>query len=583
MIRFNIIGTGFLDLQEGSGIAFKTENQQFRFADISLGRSVEFTVPATDYNRRMLGFAEDPAEYGEFARRSIDCQMVYDGGAMMGTINITGYENKAFKCVFVMNGAEWLNDLQNKKLSECVTSFDKGILWSSQTAVVDADQADPAQGMQILRYENGLNVQTNQWQLLPAVNVSAYIADILANMGVSFTSSLDKKYWLVAGTIHGTGAEQITFTQTTANNISVTGSYFSPVTIDIEWATARVFGIYMGGGSTSVKAFKALDDVEIKLGNVPSGTFLIRWSSRLNQCECLGGYDGSEGTDISNTTVSLKKGQIIFFAARSGWIIKYDMILYGGGYFGWKDTQHPITINASVAKSADLTIGEVWYLQFNHPDMTVFEFLKSVARATGMELFVDSNGIVLRYGSYGGKTFKELRNVMSIDSVYRCVEAWGRGTRKARIVFDSDDYVTEKIISSFEIDNDQNTDVKDSKVSFSEGSVGTNGVLIKDVIVDGSNFKFNAKRWTITQATDQSIYLQRVEQFDPIGYGDITANATCVHVKVAAGEADFFSLEPSTTFIWRGIAYVWTDANWSNGVLSMTLQKVSQEGYQISV
>ena len=48
MIRFNIIGTGFLDFTDEGGISFKTENQFFRFSDISLGRSVEFSVPATD-------------------------------------------------------------------------------------------------------------------------------------------------------------------------------------------------------------------------------------------------------------------------------------------------------------------------------------------------------------------------------------------------------------------------------------------------------------------------------------------------------------------------------------------------------
>ena len=84
MIRFNIIGTGFLAFEDKGGISFKTENQFFRFADISLGRSVEFSVPATDRNRLMLGFGEDPSESGAMLRANHQCQMAK-------SINNTGY------------------------------------------------------------------------------------------------------------------------------------------------------------------------------------------------------------------------------------------------------------------------------------------------------------------------------------------------------------------------------------------------------------------------------------------------------------------------------------------------------------
>ena len=92
MIRFNIIGTGFVDMQEGA-LSFTTENQWFRFCEVSLGRSVEFSIPANDTNRRLLGYGEDPAEYGDMLRRSLDCQLVYDGGVVDGTLNVTGLLN----------------------------------------------------------------------------------------------------------------------------------------------------------------------------------------------------------------------------------------------------------------------------------------------------------------------------------------------------------------------------------------------------------------------------------------------------------------------------------------------------------
>ena len=69
MVRFNIIGHGFLDVSDPSGVSFKSQNQHYRFAEISLGRSTEFSVPATDHNRTMLDFGEDPAETGYMLRK----------------------------------------------------------------------------------------------------------------------------------------------------------------------------------------------------------------------------------------------------------------------------------------------------------------------------------------------------------------------------------------------------------------------------------------------------------------------------------------------------------------------------------
>jgi hypothetical protein len=214
------------------------------------------------------------------------------------------------------------------------------------------------------------------------------------------------------------------------------------------------------------------------------------------------------------------------------------------------------------------------------PDMTVFEFLKSVCVATGLELVVDGeNGVDIVAGSYG-TDFKTLERVLSIDSVVRRVESWGNGTRKAFTSFDSEDYVTEPLTTEYEVDNEQLKETKEVQSKFSEGNVGTNGVLIEDVDTSTSPPKFKAKRWTLALAELSSTYLQRIELPDPIGYEDIAQNSTAMQVRVDVQLADFFALKPSTTWLWRGSAFVWTDANWSDGVMTMTLQRVSQQRFQ---
>lgn len=570
MIRFNIIGSGFVDMQAGSGLSFKRENQWFRFADISLGRSVEFAIPATNTNRRLFGFGEDPSEYGDMLRKSLECQMIYDGGLVNGTLNVTGYEGDVFKCVFLLDNAEWINTLQGLKLSDCVTSFDKGVLWAANLTPTDADQADPTVGCLLLRYDNGSRVSTSAWQLVPSVNISMYIDDILTTLGVPHSLEIPKDLWMVAGSMKGGTIDAVTIniTGTNAATVTQTQDYLDVVDISLEWARTNVFGIWTGGGSQAAKAFKAVQDVLITFpSSFPSGVIPVVWNSRLGKCVPQG-----EGTSFAGKTIDLATGEIVFFADHR-WID----VDSGGTYYGWKDVFHPLTATFSVERNEDLTLGEVWYLRNNHPDMTVFEFLKSVALATGLELTVTAEGgVTMRTADYGNG-FRSLERVVSVDAVTRNVSAWGGSAQVARVLFDNEDYVTDPLVAIYPIDNELLTDTKDFKSGFSVGNAGSLGAVIKDVDFSGSQPKFVGKRWTLARSVAGETFLQRIDTPSATGYDDIATNSTCVKVKALADEAAFFSLQPGHVFVWRGMAYIWTEAQWSSGVLSLTLQKVSQQ------
>lgn len=580
MIRFNIIGTGFLDFEEGGSLGFKSQNPHFRFCDVNLDRSVEFTVPATDRNRLLLAFGEDANEYGEMLRKLHACQMVYDGGAALGTLAVTAYEGEAFKCVFYKGASDWLDKSQDLKLADCVTSF-KGIVWSAGDTPVDANLADPDNIAVIMKYENGL-LNHSTWQLVPSVNINRFLSDIFTNLGIQFTTDLPTDFWMVAGSMKGADRESLTLTQTdkTTASVSPASALVDTINFDVEYATARVFGVYIGGGSEQVQGFKALDNIKMTLGTLPADVYIVKWSSVLKQCECLGGYSsGGEGEDISGHTVELNKGNIFFFADRDGDIVDYDLILYGGGYFGWKDTAHPMSISVTIAKNEEMALGDIWQLQENMPDMTVFEFLRSVALATGRELTVDPDtGVSLAVGSYGQSgDFKKLENVISVDHVSRVVDSWGANTRDAEIVFDEEEYVMQPIVSQYPVPNENTADTDEHQSKFSTGLVGANGIEIHDVKLEGGVYKFAAKKWTIGMVDPNSTWLQRIEQPAPVAYDDISANSTCLRVKVSAEEAEFFALKPSTTFLWRGATFVWTDADWSAGVMGLTLQRVSKQ------
>lgn len=575
MVRFNIIGYGFLNVADPSGVAFKAENPFFRFADISLGRSTEFSVPATDHNRQMLGFSEEPAETGEMLRRVFPAQMVYDGGVVNGTIAVTGFASEAFTCVFTVGNADWIDALQNRKLSDCISSFDKGVTWANNSVIVDADAADPTLPCQIIRYENGYAGDPSQWMLVPSINVYYYLDDILTNLGIPHTLAVPKELWMVAGSLKGGNRDDVILTQTDYSNFgfSQVQDYIEVVDIDLEWATANVFGALIGGGSSNAKAFRARQDLKATFPTtIPSGTTLVQWNSRLRKCANIATHPAFDIIqELNGATLTIKKGTVFFLADR----MAGDPL----PYYGWKTTDIPaLTATVTMERDGDLTLGEVWYMRNNHPDMTVFEYLKSVCVATGLELIVDGEtGVDIVAGHYGRTTdFAPLERVVSLDSVTRRVESWGNGTRRASTSFDSDDYVTEPLVTSYEVDNEQQQEGKDTKAKFSEGNVGTNGILIEDVDGSSNPPKLKAKRWTLARSTSSSTYLQRVELADPVGYEDIAVNSTAVQVRLAAQLDEFFELKPSKTWTWRGSAFVWTDASWSDGILTLTLQRVSQ-------
>lgn len=560
MVKFNIIGHGFLDMSDPTGVAFKASNPFYRFCDISLGRSTEFSVPATAYNRKLLQFGEDPAEYGEMMRRTFPAQMVYDGGVSDGILAVTGYASEAFSCVFTIGGTEWIENFNNKKLKDIPLLTPVTIPWTSASVgVSDSDNI-----VQMVPYDRDV---VGAALPAPCLNVQNYIVALLGTMGIgsSFAANLNK-YWLVSASMVGGDEESISITSTAANNMTVTGDSLGMLSVDdisIEWGTIKLWsGGVIGGGSFSAKGLKAVRAVKLALAT--SGNpdcYVVKWSAKMSR------YEELAGSGLNGVTIELKKDDIVFFAATP---VRWN---------GYQDTYHPLSITATLTpQESNMQQGDTWNLAFNPPDMTLFELLKSVALATGNDVVVLPSDVAVVPSSYGTPTMKALDKVISVDSVRRNVEAWGSNTKKKTVRFDSEDYVTEPLSSVYEIDNDNLDGEEEVRSAFSEGNVGTHGVEIDDH--DGA--KFTAKKWTIAYAEDGDKWLQRVSDPSSVACSDIASESTCVRVKVQASVADFFDLIGVMTgglfrvFVWRGCSYVWTDADWSEGVMGLTLQRVSQ-------
>lgn len=575
MIQFNIIGKGFLDLADPSGVSFKMDNHLYRFCDISLGRSTEFSVPATQRNRKMLGFSDNESLYGEEMRRVHDVQMIYDGGLVKGTLVVSAYEGKAFKCVFEIHYNGELEQMVGTKIKDMALDHDATIVWDSGNIAL----TDTTQDVQLIMYDRDGGFSSAP--PVPAINVKKLIGNLITPIGYgSGYPNGFENYWLIAGSMKGGDKDSITLTQTDYSNFSFSQveDYIEVVNITLEWATANVFGFLVGGSSVSAKAFKAKKDLKMSFpASIPNNTYLIQYDSNLNKCKNLAMHVAKYGAaELAGGTVEIKEGTMFFLAKKPA--------VHPTPYYGWKDTDIlTITVAVEVDRDQNLAVGETWRLSCNLPDMTFFDLLKSVALAINCDLFVDDTDIGIERVAISPLAAVDLDNVISVDKVARCVDAWGVGTKKASVAFDSDDYVEDPIVTTYELDNDTIVEEKVAKSLFSEGGQGANGVQVNDFDFSGSPAKFTAKKWTIAYAEDGFKYLQRLNVSPHMAYEDIADNSTAIVVKKKAPLSEFIGLSDVLDnwgfyrlYICRGVACVWTSASWSKGVMTLTLQRVSQ-------
>lgn len=574
MIQLNIIGKGFLHIKKDGGIGFKADNQLYRFADISLGRSSEFTIPDDRHNRVLLDLAGDPAQYGEAMRTRHDCQLIHGGGAVMGSLSVTGWQPGEFSCVFRIGDFKWINDLQGVKLTDLTWQSNPTCVWVGGVRPEPANDVTPS--LEVVGYERNMS---GGWQVFPSIGLNYYLNMMTAATGVSF-GNVPGEHRIVLCTLHGGNEHSVTIdiTGTTTATVSASGSNdLIPYDVTLEWARSIVFGAYVGGGSTTAKAFKALRTINVTFPTtIASNVFLVKLKTSLGKCEVLGGVDiNGNGTSLAGRTIEFGRGEVYAFVPNG-----FMGVDGGGTYWGWQDILYPLSVAVTVADVGDIQNGDTYYLNANHPDMTVFVFLQSVSRALGIDFWVDGDGV--HWVTPGKNDIVKVEDIITVERVIRNVGMWGEDTAKAVVRFDSDDYVQAPIVAEYGIDNGNLEGVEEYKSGFSEGSQGDNGVLIDDVEVDGGTPKVRAKRCTLTAVDPNSKWLQRLPQPYVADCEDIAANSTHVTVKCKATESAFFALKHDDMLNVRGQLYRWASAQWSGGVMTLDLQRISQGSGEVN-
>lgn len=569
-MRINVIGKGFVEFDAKVNIAFKKSNQQGTWGKMGVGRTCEFSVPATRANRMLFGFADDPSEYGDAMRKRHAAEMQYSGGSLTGSLTVCKFGGGRFSCVFFYPSASGLDVLDGKKLADCKCTV-KGVTWSEQNTHDADDPVVDSVPAALVRYKRPARQQQLSWPCLPSLSMKLYIENILDNLGVGHRLDIPRTLRIVTPTLKSSPQVYgyIRKTGLTAGTIDASLSNYLDFKTDAELSRwDHWFGIVT---HTPCWAIRPKADIEVvwPLDFPADGELLQLYGNSItpvtDRYRDAGGWHGQP---LAGRTTKLSAGQWFFVVTDSG-------SGYGDSYLtGWSSDASPFALEVGVAVSGNIAVGDVWMPSNNAPDMTVVEYLRSAALMLGKELFwdEDTEEVVIADSDVGSNVRKPLASVVEMVETSRKVVPWGEDTGSEAVVFDSEEYVTQPLRRDYVVNNGTLTAEVVNTIKWSEGNVNDDGeVVIHDTEVDGETTKLTAKKWTVG-VTGQGDMMARVALEDYGLASVLSRNATSAVLRVLMDVDDFMRMSRDALYHWRGMWYVWTDASWSDGVATLTLQ-----------
>lgn len=568
MIRFKILGGDFLELPSDFKFQFSYNNSLFAFEKMQLSRSTEFQVPATPHNNKLLEFANDPAADGSYVRRRKMAELYYSGGKIDGFLFFGKFDKGSYSAIFVygeLTKIKLLNELGN---IANYTNFTATL----STAPPAFDSAYESSGIlpysfAWYKYKNGKDTPlVGAMNYSPSVKLRTLVnqAALKANVNTSIDSSeLYNSIALILPTqrrqINGVS---ISFSGIPKSTLSVTGasSYLQP--IDKTFKYKPFVSIFWK--KQTVKCFEATQDLTLRITSASPYTMMVGGDGRTIIGEGLASKIGTE--------VSFKKGEYFTIVSRLDYFMDSPT----------EEFKTAVSVTCAIwgVSEDEISIGDVYPLQENLPEVTLVDLLKTFAAITkrGIDYDVETNTI-----SFFDFNFNKSNGINLDDKVVELVSVDRTFLDYARrnvVNYKSEAYVKSREQITYRIDNDIIPDEKILfTIPFSEGNFDEdNNVLVEDF--DEENKKVSkVPTIGIVSKISGEDYLKHVSEFYiniDVGrnlYNIINKSTTVVlTVKMSAGE--FLKIKNKDTFKYRSQYYICIDGTHSTNVATLTLIKI---------
>ena len=565
MMRFNV-GGQFLELPDNFSVQFKKTNILFAFDKAECERSASFDVPDTPTNNRIFGISKWVQTSGDGMRRRYDAQLQASGVTKDGYLYVDSYSKGKYKAVFVTGELLGLQRLRNAGKIADFMLFSNIDNYSVIGISPSAAESSIWEGVSYKRPTGAL--------VRPSIRLGQLYDAIFTQLGVTHSQipSASASIRIIPNEIKGIQAENVTLTET-ASQMATNGTY--PVCLNvsnslvgdvISYSTARVARKANSGATTytgTARVFYARQNIKI--------TFSEYWNDDLFIGRFISGYYQTEeylleifeflgdrsfdrdknvtGESLRGRTVEIEQGSTFLIISKDDYVYAQES---GGLTEGWAISTKECSVEI---EGGEITSGAYVRLQDNLPDITAVDLLKYIASFSGRMLnYDDANGITFDALEFSTWSKKELKDVIELDNITRVFSDYAQ---RNLVQF------ADKKGIVYTIDNDNINEEKElQNLPFVQGG----GVA--DVIYIGDNTEGD-----VVGTNGGGGYLARVELQKNAGLQALCDASTSVQVRARMTLLEFDHITPKTLIYYAGVRYVWTEAQWSKGVVTLKLSK----------
>lgn len=580
MIRFKIVGRGYLELPSNFEFSFKYNNCLFAFENMQLSRSGEFKINRTPANDALLEFSHDFVFNGNFVRQKKLAELHYSGGKIDGYIYFGKYESGAYSAIFVygeLSALKAISDLGN------ITEY----VQSASYVITDEIYIDSAyfsdgiftQNFRFYDYKNGIadaDKLVTGMNLSPSARLSLLLSLSATAAGITVDTTeigpaKDGIVVVLAGNKASETLEDVTVSGTPNSSFSVSGGsqFFTVSTKTFKYKTFNSL-LYK---SQNVVVFTVKRDCKIRFENlyIQYGIVTGTGSTFLS----TGYTDGWFRPILEDSEIELKTGDYFTFVNQLDYYFDTPIENFNSSI--------SVAFKVYSGDAGTVDLGDDYYLKPNLPEITFIDILKIYANLFKCGILYDAatNTVSFFNFDFDKSTAMSLDDlVIEIKSVNRTFLDYAQNNR---VVCKSEDYVIDnKFGFNYQIDNDNLQAEKIIyTIPFSEGILDVNSdVLINDFeLVD--QFKKTAKIGTLAVAskTVGQTHLKHISQlYQNFTITDnltgIIRNSTTVEMSVKMDAKTFIAIKNTDTFKYRGIYFCLIEATHSSGVANLVLIKI---------
>lgn len=572
MTSFNV-GGRVLDLPANFKLQFVKKNPLFAFDELEVERTTTFAVPKTPNNLLALGFADDFHRRGEMMRRKVAAQMQSGTVTRDGYLYVGSFNGSEFECIFVTGDLLFLQRLRD--LGDISQFIDAGLICANNAPIVSANQSENTPAGRVNYKADGTvrpswlfseivtQAVTNSGANVDLGNtlqsVAGYRIICGAPKGVTPTPVTLMRTWLAEQVPYNSPETPVTNTMTAQGlDVILESEVFEYPIFSVERETAQQ---YYG----KVEQVIARQDLVVTFPDDTPDTLFIGTALMSGQFDFLGGYSFRRSGDTLIVEGEPLAGRSVEIPTGTGFCLLTGDDLMTGEFEGWRISQGMLSVSVVIEGKKDQPENAIIRAKDNLPEMTVVELLKVLATLSGHLLSVEGGEVVFA-DSVEGDTLLDGLQVIKWSELAR---TFGDYAQRNTIEFASDEQLAQadRVAAVYTLDNENIELAKGLlAIPMSEGShVWDYARFVLFVRGDFEGYTLSAGGVT---------YLEQVTLPKNASLQNVLDKSTSLIMESRFGMFDFDRLTAKKMIYFDGARWVWTEAQWSNGIARFLLSQI---------